>query len=73
MKTVYGYDVNPNGDQFVGLVDRALESVRIIGNVGSFLVDYIPSLKYLPREGWLTVRFTIPHSFIQGGFLVRNL
>ncbi|PBL03489.1 cytochrome P450 [Armillaria gallica] len=49
MKTVYGYDVNPNGDQFVGLVDRALESVRIIGNVGSFLVDYIPSLKYLPR------------------------
>ncbi|KAK0236042.1 cytochrome P450 [Armillaria nabsnona] len=49
MKTVYGYDVNPNGDQFVGLVDRALESVRITGNVGTFLVDYIPSLKYLPR------------------------
>ncbi|KAK0193893.1 cytochrome P450 [Armillaria mellea] len=49
MKIVYGYDVNPNGDQFVGLVDRALESVRITGNVGSFLVDYIPSLKHLPR------------------------
>ncbi|PBK75813.1 cytochrome P450 [Armillaria solidipes] len=49
MKTVYGYDVNPNGDQFVALVDRALESVRITGNVGTFLVDYIPSLKYLPR------------------------
>ncbi|KAK0223342.1 cytochrome P450 [Armillaria fumosa] len=36
-------------DQFVGLVDRALESIRITGNVGSFLVDYIPSLKHLPR------------------------
>ncbi len=50
MKTVYGYDVDPNGDRFVELVDRALESMRIVGNVGAFLVDYIPSLKYLPRE-----------------------
>ncbi|KAK0204930.1 cytochrome P450 [Desarmillaria ectypa] len=49
MKTVYGYDVDPNGDRFVDMVDRAMESVRIIGNVGTFLVDYIPSLKYLPR------------------------
>ncbi|KAK0236018.1 cytochrome P450 [Armillaria nabsnona] len=49
MKTVYGYDVNPHGDRFVGLVDRALESLRLTGNVGAFLVDYIPSLKYLPR------------------------
>ncbi|SJL09796.1 related to cytochrome P450 CYP2 subfamily [Armillaria ostoyae] len=49
MKIVYGYDVNPNGDTFVGLVDRAMESARIIGNLGTFLVDYIPSLQYLPR------------------------
>ncbi|KAG7451289.1 cytochrome P450 [Guyanagaster necrorhizus] len=49
MKTIYGYHVDPNGDQFVGLVDRAMESLRISGNVGTFLVDYIPSLKYLPR------------------------
>ncbi|PBL03463.1 cytochrome P450 [Armillaria gallica] len=49
MKTVYGYDVNPDGDQFVGLVDRAMESLRVTGNVGTFLVDYIPGLKYLPR------------------------
>ncbi|SJL09865.1 related to cytochrome P450 CYP2 subfamily [Armillaria ostoyae] len=51
MKIVYGYDVDANGDKFVELVDRGLESVRIVGNVGTFLVDYIPSLKYLPR--WL--------------------
>ncbi|KAK0469622.1 cytochrome P450 [Desarmillaria tabescens] len=50
MKTVYGYDVHPNGDEFVELVDRALESMRIVGNVGTFLVDFIPSLKYLPRK-----------------------
>jgi cytochrome P450 len=49
MKTVYGYDVNPHGDRFVGLVDRALESVHFTANVGTFLVDYIPSLQYLPR------------------------
>ncbi len=34
----------------MGLVDRALESVHFSANVGSFLVDYIPSLQYLPRE-----------------------
>ncbi|PBL03378.1 cytochrome P450 [Armillaria gallica] len=51
MKVVYGYDVDVNGDKFVELADRALESARATGNVGTFLVDYIPSLKYLPR--WL--------------------
>ncbi|KAK0446297.1 cytochrome P450 [Armillaria borealis] len=49
MKIVYGFDVDPNGDHFVGLVDRAMESARVIGNMGIFVVDYIPSLKYLPR------------------------
>ncbi|PBK75888.1 cytochrome P450 [Armillaria solidipes] len=51
MKIVYGYDVDVNGDKFVELADRALESARATANVGTFLVDYIPSLKYLPR--WL--------------------
>ncbi|KAK0193929.1 cytochrome P450 [Armillaria mellea] len=51
MKIVYGYDVNPHGDRFVGLVDRAMEGARITGNLGTFLVDYIPSIQYLPR--WL--------------------
>lgn len=50
MKVVYGYDVDVDGDKFVELVDRALESAHVIGNVGTFLVDYIPSLKHLPRE-----------------------
>ncbi|KAK0469619.1 cytochrome P450 [Desarmillaria tabescens] len=49
MKTVYGYDIDPSGDRFVDLVDRALEGIRHSGNMGYFLVDYIPSLQYLPR------------------------
>ncbi|KAK0500321.1 cytochrome P450 [Armillaria luteobubalina] len=49
MKIVYGYDVNPHGDRFVGLVNRVQESARVTGNVGTFLVDYIPILRYLPR------------------------
>lgn len=48
IKTVYGYDIDPSGDPFVDLGDRGMESVRRAANVGSFLVDYIPSLKYLP-------------------------
>ncbi|KAK0480125.1 cytochrome P450 [Armillaria novae-zelandiae] len=51
MKIIYGYDVDAKGDDFVELVDRALESARATGIMGTFLVDYIPSLKYLPR--WL--------------------
>ncbi|KAK0465895.1 cytochrome P450 [Desarmillaria tabescens] len=49
MKTVYGYDVDPSGDHFVELVDQAQESVHAAGIIGAFLVDYIPSLQYLPR------------------------
>ncbi|KAK0465899.1 cytochrome P450 [Desarmillaria tabescens] len=48
MKTIYGYDVDPNGDHFVELVDQAQESIHAAGNVGAFLVDYVPSLQYLP-------------------------
>ncbi len=50
MEIVYGYNVDPNGDPFVAMVEQALEGARIIGNEGIFLVDYIPGLKYLPRE-----------------------
>ncbi len=50
MKTVYGYDIDPSGDTFVDLGDRGIESVRRTANVGSFLFDYIPSLKYLSRK-----------------------
>ncbi len=58
MKTVYGYDIDPSGDVFVDLGDRGMESVRRTANVGSFLVDYIPSLKYLPRK--ISFYFILP-------------
>ncbi|KAK0211383.1 cytochrome P450 [Desarmillaria ectypa] len=51
MKTVYGYDVEPNGDRFVHLADQAVSSLRDGGTEGTFLVDYLPFLKYVPD--WL--------------------
>ncbi|KAK0211390.1 cytochrome P450 [Desarmillaria ectypa] len=51
MKTVYDYNVEPNGDRFVHLADQAAESLRVGGNEGTFLVDYLPFLKYVPD--WL--------------------
>ncbi|KAG7441481.1 uncharacterized protein BT62DRAFT_1080020 [Guyanagaster necrorhizus] len=35
MKTIYRYGVDPNGDQSVELVDRAMEGLRITVNVGT--------------------------------------
>ncbi|KAK0500183.1 cytochrome P450 [Armillaria luteobubalina] len=49
MKTVYGYDVEPDGDRFVNLVDQAMISVRLGMANGAFLVDLLPMLKNLPN------------------------
>ncbi|KAK0236165.1 cytochrome P450 [Armillaria nabsnona] len=48
MKTVYGYDVEPDGDRFVDLVDQAMISVRLGLTNGTFLVDLLPILKNVP-------------------------
>ncbi|KAK0194040.1 cytochrome P450 [Armillaria mellea] len=48
MKTVYGYDVQPDGDRFVDLVDQAMISVRLSLANGTFLVDLFPILKTVP-------------------------
>ncbi|KAK0211401.1 cytochrome P450 [Desarmillaria ectypa] len=53
MKTVYGYDVEPNGDRFVHLADQAVTSLRVGGNEGTFLVDYLPFLKYYDFTDWI--------------------
>lgn len=43
----YGIDVRPNNDPYVDAVEKALEAASKAG-MGSFLVDYLPVLKYLP-------------------------
>ncbi|KAG7087440.1 hypothetical protein E1B28_013406 [Marasmius oreades] len=48
LEIVYGYRIKDNDDPYVNLVDNALVGLREAGAHGSFLVDYIPILKYLP-------------------------
>ncbi|KAK0480174.1 cytochrome P450 [Armillaria novae-zelandiae] len=48
MKMVYGYDVEPDGDRFVDLVDQAMISARLGLANGAFLVDLLPILKNVP-------------------------
>ncbi|KAK0469478.1 cytochrome P450 [Desarmillaria tabescens] len=49
MKTVYDYDVEPDEDRFVQLADQGVISAHISGTEGTFLVDYFPVLKVLPK------------------------
>ncbi|KAK0500313.1 cytochrome P450 [Armillaria luteobubalina] len=81
MKTVYAYDVNPNGDRFVELVDQALESMRLVGTVGAFLVDY----RWFPGANFRSLADTwrkdvedmkdksMANDFVEPSFVSENL
>ncbi|KAF9261943.1 cytochrome P450 [Marasmius fiardii PR-910] len=48
LEIVYGYHIQDDNDPYVQLADDAQESVREGGIIGTFWVDYIPLLKYVP-------------------------
>lgn len=48
MKIVYGHVVAEKGDSYVTLANTALEGIVQAGVFGTYLVDYIPALKYVP-------------------------
>ncbi|OBZ80086.1 O-methylsterigmatocystin oxidoreductase [Grifola frondosa] len=48
MKASYGHQIAPEGDIYVTLADEALTGLAQSGIFGTFLVDYIPLLKYIP-------------------------
>ncbi|KAH9837137.1 cytochrome P450 [Rhodofomes roseus] len=48
MQIIYGHSVVPEGDVFVTLADRALETLGHAGIFGTYLVDYLPLLRYVP-------------------------
>ncbi|KAH9937078.1 cytochrome P450 [Fomitopsis serialis] len=48
MQIIYGHQVAPEGDVFVVLADRALETLGHAGIFGTYLVDYIPLLRHVP-------------------------
>ncbi|KAJ7056727.1 cytochrome P450 [Mycena amicta] len=51
LEICYGIHIAEAGDEYVALADQALAAITTSGNFGTFLVDYLPILKYLPS--WL--------------------
>lgn len=48
LKAVYGYDVKGHQDKYVILAAEAMSGLTQTIHTGSFLVDFIPILKYVP-------------------------
>ncbi|KAG2118424.1 cytochrome P450, partial [Suillus clintonianus] len=48
MRISYGHEVSDKGDIYVTLADEAMQGLGAAGIFGTFLVDYLPSLKYIP-------------------------
>ncbi|KAG6830681.1 hypothetical protein H0H87_007337 [Tephrocybe sp. NHM501043] len=48
LEICYGHRVAEQGDDYVTLADKALSGVTTSGVFGSYMVDYIPLLKYVP-------------------------
>ncbi|KAI0826821.1 CyP450 monooxygenase [Trametes gibbosa] len=51
LKSVYGIEVAEQGDKIVDTVETAMEGVATGLTPGTFLVEYLPFLRYVP--GWL--------------------
>ncbi|KAJ7476689.1 cytochrome P450 [Mycena latifolia] len=49
MSVAYGIDVLPKNDPYVTLAEHAVQSLAIASVPGTFLVDSIPLLKYVPE------------------------
>ncbi|KAJ6449507.1 cytochrome P450 [Mycena vitilis] len=49
LSTAYGIDVMPEDDPHIELSEKALSAMAATGNRGSFLVDSLPFLKYVPE------------------------
>ncbi|KIJ54068.1 hypothetical protein M422DRAFT_241327 [Sphaerobolus stellatus SS14] len=56
MKVVYNYTLQDKNDSFVDIVRVAVEGVTESVTIGSFLVDFLPFLEYVPEwfpgAGW---------------------
>ncbi|KAJ7729932.1 cytochrome P450 [Mycena metata] len=48
LSTAYGIDVQPEDDPHIAVSERALHAMACAGNRGTFLVDSLPFLKYVP-------------------------
>ncbi|KAF9009917.1 cytochrome P450 [Cyathus striatus] len=48
LSIVYGYKIQPENDYYVELANEAVRGLGLVVHAGSFLVDYLPFLKYIP-------------------------
>jgi len=48
MRISYGHKISDQGDIYVTLADEAMQGLAKAGIFGTFLVDYLPLLKYVP-------------------------
>ncbi|KAJ6575009.1 cytochrome P450 [Mycena capillaripes] len=48
LHVVYGYEIRPENDPYVALAKEALKGLNQAVHTGSFLVDFLPVLKYVP-------------------------
>jgi len=48
LRITYGYDVTPKNDEYVRLAQAAGGPLLQVVHAGSYLVEYIPALKYIP-------------------------
>jgi len=49
IKSVYGTEIKDDNDPFYEIAEVSMLSLSIAGIFGTFYVDFIPFLKYLPR------------------------
>ncbi|KAA1470988.1 cytochrome P450 [Dentipellis sp. KUC8613] len=49
MTVLYGEDEGPTRDKYVELAEEALHGLVEAGNIGKFLVDFVPLLRYVPE------------------------
>jgi len=50
LKITYGYTLKTKEDPYLDMVHKTLEAIVPLMNRGSFLVDYLPILKYVPGK-----------------------
>ncbi|KAF8917162.1 cytochrome P450 [Mucidula mucida] len=48
LRLTYGYDAEPVNDPYVGVVDKFNRQSSAAANPGSYLIDYLPILKWIP-------------------------
>ena len=46
---IYGYPVQEGDDNFVNIVDKAVANFTLATSPGTFMMDIIPVLGYLPK------------------------